>query len=129
MHIAAATLGRLGEWWCACRYWMRGYRVLARNVRLRSGEIDIVARRGATLVIAEVKTRQSLRAGEGHLAVDREKRARLVRLAEQYVRSDAVRIRYDILSLHWTGWRFRVSHYQDAFRPQSDPARPWKWQV
>ena len=131
MRIEAATLGRLGEMWCVVHYLLRGYRVVARNVRLRSGEIDLVARRGSTLVVAEVKTRQSLSAGEGHAAVGREKRERLVRLADQYLVSTRgyAQVRFDVLSLFWTGWRFRVSHFEDAFRPVSDPRQPWRWRA
>lgn len=34
-----------------------GFEILARNVRTRAGEIDLVAFDGATLVFAEVKAR------------------------------------------------------------------------
>ncbi len=129
-RIPVATLGRRGERRAAWFYRLRGYRVVGRNVRLHSGEIDLVLRRGRTLVIAEVKTRQSLTAGEGFEAVDARKRERLVRLAGEYVGSDrGVRIRYDVVSLFWTGWRFVVSHYPDAFRPVADPRSPWRWRA
>jgi putative endonuclease len=36
-----------------------GFRVLARNVRTRHGEIDVIAFDGCTLVFAEVKTRRT----------------------------------------------------------------------
>ncbi|HEX9163059.1 MAG TPA: YraN family protein [Thermoanaerobaculia bacterium] len=125
--IATAKLGRAGERRAAWFYRLRGYRIVERNLRLRSGEIDLVVRRGRTVVIAEVKTRQSLAAGEGHDAVDRTKRERLIRLASEYVGDHHVQIRYDVLSLYWNGRRFVVSHYPDAFRPVSDARRPWKW--
>ncbi len=66
--IATARLGRAGERRAAWFYRLRGYHIIDRNVRLTAGEIDLVVRRGATLVIAEVKTRQSLAAGEGFVA-------------------------------------------------------------
>lgn len=128
--IAVARLGRAGERRAAWFYRLRGYRIVGRNVRLSGGEIDLVLRRGRTLVIAEVKTRQSRAAGEGYEAVDREKRKRLVRLADEYVGSKRLRdvvIRYDVLSLFWTGRRFVVSHFPDAFRPVADARYPWKW--
>jgi Holliday junction resolvase-like predicted endonuclease len=80
-------------------------------------------------VIAEVKTRQSVNAGEGHDAVDRHKRERLIRLGGEYVRERGVHLRYDILSLFWNGRRFIVHHYADAFRPVSDPRQPWRWRA
>ena len=130
--MSSAELGRRGERRAAWFYRLRGYRILERNVRLQAGEIDLVARRGSMLIIPEVKTRQNTWAGEGHEAVGREKQMRLVKLADQYLtktRSSGLHVRYDVLSLFWNGRRFVVSHYPDAFRPVSDPARPWKWSV
>ena len=131
-EIATARLGRAGERRARWFYRLRGYRILARNVRLPAGEIDLIARRGRTLVIVEVKTRQSLAAGEGYDAVDERKRMRLVRLADQYLtmtKTRDVELRYDVLSLYWNGRRFVVSHFADAFRPVSDAARPWMWRT
>lgn len=128
--IATADLGRAGERRAAWFYRLRGYRIAGRNVRLSAGEIDLVARRGRTIAIVEVKTRQSLAAGEGYEAVDRKKRERLVSLATEYTaRERNVQVRYDVLSLFWNGRRFVVSHYPDAFRPVSDEREPWKWRA
>ena len=67
---------------------------------------------------------------EGHEAVDSAKRQRLVRLGDHYAaKYPEAMLRYDILSLHWNGWRFIVSHYADAFRPRSDEQRPWLWRA
>jgi Holliday junction resolvase-like predicted endonuclease len=122
----APLLGRLGERRAAWYYRLRGYTIVERNAKLPSGEIDLIVRRGATTVIAEVKTRQSLGAGEGHEAVDRRKRERLFRLGDQYAaRHPEIHLRYDILSLYWNGWRFIVTPYEDAFRPVADPKYPW----
>ncbi|MEO6487411.1 MAG: YraN family protein [Thermoanaerobaculia bacterium] len=130
-NIPVAKLGPLGERRAAWFYRLRGYRIVGRNVRLRSGEIDLVVRRGAILVVAEVKTRQSRTAGEGHEAVDSAKRARLVRLGDEYLARtrEPLQLRYDVLSLFWNGRRFEVSYYPDAFRPVSNPLRPWTWRV
>jgi putative endonuclease len=38
----------------------KGYRILARRLRTPVGEVDIVARRGDTLVFVEVKARERL---------------------------------------------------------------------
>jgi putative endonuclease len=124
------ALGVLGERRAAWFYRLRGYRIVACNVRLAAGEIDLVVRRGATIVIAEVKSRQSLTAGEGHEAVGRTKRERMIRLGDQYAaRHPASQLRYDILSLYWTGRRFIVTHFPDAFRPVADARRPWVWRA
>jgi putative endonuclease len=39
---------------------LKGYNILDRRVRMHGGEIDLVARRGRTLVFVEVKARASL---------------------------------------------------------------------
>lgn len=123
-------LGRRGERRAAWFYRLRGYRILERNARLPAGEIDLVVKRGATIVIAEVKTRQTRVAGEGHEAVNRAKRERMIELGDQYAaRHPEAQLRYDILSLYWTGWRFVVTHFPDAFRPVADARRPWVWRA
>ena len=124
--LRARYLGALGERRAAWFYRLRGYAILERNARLPAGEIDLVVKRGGTIVIAEVKTRQGK--WEGHEAVDRRKRERLIRLGDQYAaRHPDAQLRYDILSLHWNGWRFLVTHYADAFRPVADAREPWRW--
>lgn len=128
--LPVAQLGARGERRAAWFYRLRGYTIVGRNVRLPAGEIDLVVKRFGMVVIAEVKTRQTLVAGEGHEAVDRRKRERLIQLGEQYAaRHPDVRLRYDILSLFWTGHRFIVTHYEDAFRPMADEHRPWIWRA
>lgn len=127
-RLNSRRLGRLGELRAAWFYRLRGYRILERNARLPAGEIDLIVKRGATIVIAEVKTRQTRLAGEGHEAVNRAKRERMIKLGDQYAaRHPEARLRYDILSIYWTGWRFVVTHYPDAFRPVADAHRPWIW--
>jgi putative endonuclease len=88
-------------------------------------------RRGRTLAFVEVKTRQSLAAGEGYEAVGSDKQLQLVRLAEAYLarRPHRGTIRYDVLSLFWSGRRFIVTAFADAFQPASDARRPWRWRI
>ena len=56
----AQRRGRWAEMLAAWRLRFAGYRVVARNYRSPVGEIDLVARRGRTLVFVEIKTRPSL---------------------------------------------------------------------
>ena len=62
-----------------------GCRILARNVRYREGELDIVAQDGATLVFVEVRLRNDARFGGAAASVDHFKRRRLVRAAQHYL--------------------------------------------
>ena len=131
MRMPSRELGQRGERRAAWFYRLRGYRIVARNVHLRSGEIDLVVARGRLLVFVEVKARQSITAGDGVDAVDRRKKLQLISLADQYLtrHPHSGEVRHDIVSLFWNGWRFLVAHFPDAFRPVSDPRRPWRWTV
>lgn len=121
-------LGKRGERRAAWFYRLRGYSIIARNARHHAGEVDLVVRKKNVLAIVEVKARQSRM--EGHEAVNRAKRERLVRLGDHYAAQyPEAMLRYDILSLHWDGRKFEVSHYEDAFRPTADAKRPWLWRA
>lgn len=62
-----------------------GLAILARNVRCRHGEIDIVARDGDVLVFVEVRLRRSASHGGAAASITAGKRARLVRAADAYL--------------------------------------------
>ncbi|MBK9178929.1 MAG: YraN family protein [Acidimicrobiales bacterium] len=96
------ALGASGEEAAARWYVERGYDVLARNWRCRSGEIDLILRRGRTVVISEVKTRSSDAFGAPVEAVGRDKRVRLRHLAARWLEESGVRageIRFDVVSV------------------------------
>jgi putative endonuclease len=79
-----------------------GMAVLERNWRCDEGEIDIVLRDGATLVVCEVKTRTSLVAGTPHEAITEAKLARLKRLGERWAAERGIRpegIRIDLVAV------------------------------
>jgi putative endonuclease len=78
-----------------------GYRVLARNVRLPGGEIDAVCLDGPTLVIVEVKRRDSRKFGAALHAVDARKRTTLRRIAADYAQivAPSAKIRFDVVTL------------------------------
>lgn len=82
---AKDDLGRAGEDRAAAHLTAQGYTILDRNWRCPQGEIDIVAERGGTLVVAEVKTRRSELFGHPAEAVDARKAERLWRLAMAWI--------------------------------------------
>jgi putative endonuclease len=103
----------------ACDYLRaRGYQILERNFRCRSGEVDIVAREGSATVFVEVKDRRGGSHGEGFEAVTFGKRLRLIRAARLYAASKGVSeqpIRFYVVSIDRADGRSRVRHDQDAF--------------
>jgi putative endonuclease len=66
-------------------YRLRGYRVLAANVRAGGNELDVVLRRGRRLVFCEVKARAGDSHGDPWEAVGPEKERRLRRAAESFL--------------------------------------------
>jgi putative endonuclease len=107
--------GRRGEAVAALWLRLKGYRILARGLKSPVGEIDIVARRGATLAIVEVKRRADY--DTGTLAVTPRQQARIARAAVWLVgrRPDlaAATIRFDIVLI---APRRLPRHLADAWR-------------
>ena len=86
--LSREDLGRRGER-LACRFLRRrGMRIVARNVRARRGEIDVIAIDGASLVFVEVKSRAYSPKMEvtGLEKLDRRKRRALRQSCRHYVR-------------------------------------------
>jgi putative endonuclease len=93
--------GRQGEDRASAFLVERGYRIVARNVRVPGGEIDAVCMDGPTLVIVEVKRRDSRAFGSALRAVDVRKRATLRRIASDYAQivAPTAKIRFDVVTL------------------------------
>lgn len=62
-----------------------GYRILARNVRTRYGEIDIVAEDGDGIAFIEVKARRGNSHGTPEEAITPRKQLKLVQLADAFI--------------------------------------------
>ena len=100
------TLGARGEDLAARWYEEQGYEVLERNWRRREGEVDLIVRRGATVVFCEVKTRSSDRFGTGAESVLPAKQRRIRRLASRWLSEltpaagrARVEVRFDVVSI------------------------------
>ena len=112
-HVAERR-GRRAE--TVAAWWLRlhGWRVVARRVRTPVGEVDLIARRGGTLIFVEVKARERL--DNGLQALHPAALARVARaaaaVADRYgagcatLRIDAV----VIVPGHWP------RHYRDIWR-------------
>lgn len=118
--------GRSGERHAARFLRRRGLRILARNVRAPTGEIDLLAREGAWLVVVEVKTGRSRDPEVLEARIDRAQRRRLqasVRWIERTVRDDAppgwpravAGVRCDWVLVRLTDGKPVVVHLRDVF--------------
>ena len=87
----------------ACAYLRRlGYHILATNVRVPVGELDLVAQEAHTLCLVEVRSHHSEAFGHPLESVDHRKRHRLVRAAQWYLQRCRVvpsAIRFDVVAI------------------------------
>lgn len=112
------AVGVAAEAAVAARYEAHGYEILARNWRVRGGEIDLVARRGPVVAFCEVKARASDRFGSGFEAVTRSKQLRLRRLATEFLAAHpqpGTTARFDVAAVTPGGLAPRVDVLEAAF--------------
>ncbi|GAC1335905.1 MAG: hypothetical protein NVSMB17_19290 [Candidatus Dormibacteria bacterium] len=111
-----AQLGQAAEA-AAARYLQGlGLDIVALDVRLPSGQVDVVALDRGRLVIVEVKARSSHAFGLPAEAVDHRKRRRLQRLAREYIQAhpgvgQGVRVDVVGVDLDGSGEARAFSHY------------------
>lgn len=101
-------LGAYGEAYAARHLTGLGMVVLDRNWRGRGGELDLVLRDGATLVVCEVKTRTSADYGGPLEAVTPDKAGRIRRLAAAWMEERGVNpdhVRLDLVGVLVRGTR------------------------
>ena len=92
-----------------------GLAIVERNWRCRAGEIDLVARDGATLVFVEVRLRTSAAFGGAAASVDAPKQRRILQAARLYLAGRAdVPCRCDVVVLDRLD-PARVEWIRDAF--------------
>jgi putative endonuclease len=95
-------LGARGEDLAARHLEHIGLEVIERNWRHRSGELDIIAREGETMVFVEVKTRSGIGYGTPAEAVTYTKQTRIRGLALQWLSLRGgpwVHIRFDVIAI------------------------------
>lgn len=112
------ALGEAGEHAAATFLTARGWTVLARNVRRREGEVDIVARRDGTVAFVEVKTRRTRAYGTPGEAVTVRKQRRIRMLASSLLTEGIGHgrtIRFDVIEVHSRGGELTLRHIPDAF--------------
>lgn len=112
------ALGKFGEDLACAELRRRGYAVIARRWRRRRGEIDIIARDGATLVFVEVKARDGRAFGDAAESVNARKQRRIVALARQYVtinRLTTSPCRFDVVTVHVESGSPVIELLQNAF--------------
>ncbi|MDN3723156.1 YraN family protein [Aequorivita sp. SDUM287046] len=111
-------LGKIGEE-IAEQYLLRnGYKILRRNFFFDKAEIDIIAQKEEnTIVMVEVKTRNSAFFGDPQEFVTKNKIKLLVKAANEYIVSNElnVEVRFDIISVLKNQKMEKLEHFENAF--------------
>jgi putative endonuclease len=109
----AERYGRAAEALAAVILRLKGYTILARDLRTPMGEIDLIARRGGTLAFVEVKARRQT--SEEVLTL--RQRRRIVRAAEMFLARRpelaGLAVRFDVMLIGRRRW---PRHLAGAFR-------------
>ncbi|HLR35742.1 MAG TPA: YraN family protein [Tissierellales bacterium] len=109
--------GKLGEKIAEEYLVAQGYKILEKNFRIRTGEIDIIAIKNKILVFVEVKARTSTYYGHPYEAVNREKQMKIMRTALYYMSLKNMHYyqpRFDIVEVY-IGHDKRINHIDNAF--------------
>ncbi len=111
-------IGKEGENMAVAHLVKQGYKIEERNWTRGKLEIDIIARKGETLAIVEVKTRTGIFAGQPYMAVNKTKQRHLVLAADRYIKEKDldVNARFDIISIVLEpGKNPLLNHIEEAY--------------
>ena len=110
-------LGRHSEALAAAFLSEHGYRLIARNVRYRAGELDLIAWDGPVLCFIEVRATSSEAWGGPLASVTAQKRRRILQAARGYLSHYPLpeEIRFDVVAVAWEAGRPAIELIRGAF--------------
>lgn len=113
--------GKAAEDLAAAYLETRGLAVLARNLRCKGGELDILCRDGDILVVVEVRQRGGAQFGGALASVTRQKQRKIIRAARFHLQRHAAWqrcvLRFDVIGLDGLpDGKHRLAWVKDAFR-------------
>jgi putative endonuclease len=94
-----------------------GYRIRARNVPCKVGELDVVAEKGDLLVVVEVRMKSNDALGDPSETVMSRKQHRIALATLYYTMQERldVAVRFDVISVVGRGKDAVIEHIEDAF--------------
>ena len=113
------VIGKFGED-CAAKFLeAAGYTIVARNFRIRSAEIDIIAQIDDVIVFVEVKARSNIRHGLPSEAVNIHKQKKIIKAASIFLQAENLydcACRFDVVEVYLNGERVEeINHIENAF--------------
>lgn len=115
--------GGIGEGFAASYLKKKGYKILERNFRMISGEIDIIAKLKFLIVFVEVKTRATSSLGPPYLAITELKKRHIVKNALFYLKAHNLMNaswRIDIVSVK-LNYAWQLKHIELIENAVEDP--------
>lgn len=115
-------LGAVAESFTAKWLEKRGYEILERNFFIRGGEIDIIAKKGETLIFVEVRSweKKFWEGGTPLETISKTKIKHIIKTACSYlqakkIKAQTLNIRFDVAALVKNGSSFDVDYIEAAF--------------
>lgn len=96
----------------------KGYKLVERNYRCASGELDLIVLHRRVIVFVEVKTRSDNSFGSPIEAVARWKQKRMIRAAQFFLYQKGLHnreARFDVVGVSRAGTELVVEHVENAF--------------
>ena len=96
----------------------KGYDILERNYRTKTGEIDLIARDKNYVVFIEVKFRKNINYGLPREAVSYKKQQRIINTAVDYIEKMQLTcqdLRFDVAEVLIDDRMMKIEHIENAF--------------
>jgi len=114
-NIAPRERGKKGEEQAAAALETKGMKIIAKNVRSREGEVDIVAMDGETIVFVEVKSWSTYGMENLQYGINNKKQSKIIKTAKYFLSENRkysnMAIRFDVVFVHNNS----ITHLVSAF--------------
>ena len=118
LNRAKIVLGKEGERIAELFLKSKGYKLVERNYRCASGELDLIMLDRQVIVFVEVKTRKGIGYGTPLEAVEVRKQQKMICAAQFFLTGKKLNqreARFDVVGICWPGAQPRVEHIENAF--------------
>lgn len=130
MPARHVTLGQQGEQVAADFLKRKGYKIIERNWRARKGELDIICRKGKTIIFAEVKTRTPGPMNRPHYGLTAAKQRHLATAAQEWLSANNAwekPCRFDLVAVEISdSAKPAVEHIENAFTVSANSGSGWQ---
>ncbi|MCL2800401.1 MAG: YraN family protein [Treponema sp.] len=111
--------GKLGEDQAVNTLTAAGMTVIERNFRSKSGEVDIIAKDGETIVFVEVKAWSAFGIENLQYGLDIRKQQKIIKTAKYFLSKNReysnTAVRFDVVFIQGEPPKCRVTHLASAF--------------